>query len=231
MWEFFTALKTSEFKPQKYTGIFTGIVLFTSCFLFASKLADSRILLTVIILFVIIFINELYLKSTQPYISIAYTILCIIWIAAPVSLMNFLVFPAINSSYNPFILLGFFILTWANDSFAYIFGVTLGRHRLFERISPKKSWEGSIGGMLMTLVTAFIISKFFTGLTIYNWLIIATIIVIAGTFGDLAESLFKRSINIKDSGSLLPGHGGILDRFDSAFLAIPCVFTYLQIIK
>lgn len=231
MWEFYTAITTSVFKLQKYIGIITGIILFTGCFLYTSKFADSKVLLPVIVLVVFIFISELYLKSTQPFMSIAYTLLSIIWIAVPVSLMNFLVFPDITSSYTPVILLGFFFLTWANDSFAYIFGVTLGKHRLFERISPKKSWEGSVGGMLMTLITAYIISIFFTGLTMNNWLIIASIIVVAGTFGDLAESLFKRSFNIKDSGSILPGHGGILDRFDSAFIAIPCVFTYLQIIK
>jgi phosphatidate cytidylyltransferase len=109
--------------------------------------------------------------------------------------------------------------------------MTFGKHRLFERISPKKSWEGSIGGAIIACLSAYIISLFFKELTTIQWLILAPIVIFSATYGDLAESLFKRSINIKDSGDILPGHGGILDRFDSVFLSAPIIFVYLQLIN
>jgi phosphatidate cytidylyltransferase len=127
--------------------------------------------------------------------------------------------------------MGFFFILWANDSFAYLTGVSIGKHRLFERISPKKSWEGSIGGFVSGLLTAWVISIFFKEFDLINWIVIAAIIMIFGTFGDLVESLFKRSLKVKDSGNILPGHGGLLDRFDAVFLAAPAVFVYLILIK
>jgi phosphatidate cytidylyltransferase len=130
--------------------------------------------------------------------------------------------------YSPNILLGYFILLWIFDTAAYLIGITLGKHRLFEKISPKKSWEGFAGGVIITAGAAYLLSRFFKDLTLFNWLSIAAIIVIIGTYGDLVESMFKRSINLKDSGKILPGHGGILDRFDTLFLSAPIVFVYLQ---
>jgi phosphatidate cytidylyltransferase len=113
---------------------------------------------------------------------------------------------------------------------AYIVGMTLGKHKMFERISPKKSWEGAIGGFVFSIVAAYLISIFYNELTTIQWLIFASLIVVFGTFGDLAESMLKRSLNVKDSSSILPGHGGFLDRFDSLFLAVPAVYLYLQFI-
>ena len=110
---------------------------------------------------------------------------------------------------------------------AYIFGRWLGKHRLFERISPKKSWEGSAGGMLSAMGMAFVLAQFFTELATIDWIVITVIIVVTGTLGDLVESMLKRSLNVKDSGTLLPGHGGLLDRFDALFLSVPFVLLYL----
>jgi phosphatidate cytidylyltransferase len=130
--------------------------------------------------------------------------------------------------YNPNILLGYFILLWLFDTAAYLSGITFGRHRLFERISPKKSWEGFLGGAILTIGASYLLSMIIKDLSMLSWMTIAAIIIVMGTYGDLVESLFKRSINIKDSGKVLPGHGGLLDRFDAVFLSAPIVFVYLQ---
>jgi phosphatidate cytidylyltransferase len=127
--------------------------------------------------------------------------------------------------------LAFLIMLWASDTGAYLFGITLGKNRLFERHSPKKSWEGFVGGLLCSLLSGYIISKYFTELPLVHWLIVSVIIVSSGTLGDLSESMLKRSLSTKDSGSFLPGHGGLLDRFDGLLLAAPLVFVYLSFIK
>lgn len=232
IWEFYSITSIDEIKPQKYLGTLIAACFFVSNYLYSIKLFNGKIFLPFLLLFICIFITELYRKHRQPFTNIAFTLLGIVWIAIPVSLLNYIVFyPAPGCVYNPKILLGFFFLMWANDTGSYLVGITIGKHRLFERISPKKSWEGSIGGLIATLGISYLIARFFTELGVTDWLIIALIVVVFGTFGDLAESLLKRSINIKDSGKILPGHGGILDRFDSVFLAIPCLYAYLELIK
>jgi phosphatidate cytidylyltransferase len=126
--------------------------------------------------------------------------------------------------------LSIFIFLWCSDSGAYFVGSAIGRHRLFERISPKKSWEGSIGGGVLALVAAYVLSLFYPTLGAIEWMGMAAVVVVTGTWGDLIESCMKREMGIKDSGNILPGHGGILDRFDSAILAIPSVVVYLYIL-
>jgi phosphatidate cytidylyltransferase len=125
--------------------------------------------------------------------------------------------------------MGFFLLLWTSDTGAYLAGKSFGKTKLFERISPKKTWEGSIGGTILSLAVAYGISNVlgFDDVTTFDWMVIAVLVVIFGTFGDLFESLLKRNLHIKDSGTILPGHGGVLDRFDGLFLAIPAVFFYL----
>ena len=120
-------------------------------------------------------------------------------------------------------------MTWANDVGAYFTGILFGRTKLFERISPKKSWEGSIGGATTSIITSLVISQYFPGLNSIEWIGVSVIVVIAGTYGDLVESHFKRSIQIKDSGSIIPGHGGFLDRFDSLLIAVPFVVVFLKL--
>lgn len=144
-------------------------------------------------------------------------------------------FPHLETVYNPYILLGCFILIWTNDTFAYIIGKSIGRHKLFERISPKKTIEGFVGGMAFTLAGAYLLSEFdvfsspaFSSPAI--WVGAAVLLVIFGTLGDLVESKLKRNAGVKDSGNIMPGHGGILDRLDSIIFAIPFLFLYYQII-
>jgi phosphatidate cytidylyltransferase len=147
------------------------------------------------------------------------------FIALPFSLLSYIFF--ING-FQPLILLAVFVTIWVNDTGAYLVGVTLGKHRLFERISPKKSWEGFFGGAFFALISAYVFSLFIKDLSLIQWLIFSEIIVIFGTFGDLAESLLKRTLNMKDSGNVIPGHGGLLDRFDSMLLAAPAVYLFLS---
>jgi phosphatidate cytidylyltransferase len=135
----------------------------------------------------------------------------------------------IECSYTYEILLIYFLLIWANDTGAYLFGVSIGKHKIFPRISPKKSWEGFFGGLFFTAIVAWAISLYFHNITFAHWLVIGLLSAIIGVFGDLVESMLKRSIDVKDSGKFLPGHGGVLDRFDSVFLSAPIVFAYLKI--
>jgi phosphatidate cytidylyltransferase len=153
----------------------------------------------------------------------------VIYVVVPFSLLVITGFTQSGlSNYNPTIILGFFFLLWTSDTGAYLVGISLGKHRLFPRISPKKSWEGFFGGLVFTLIVSWVISKYFTVISLTDWVIIALIIGIFGVLGDLIESLLKRSFDTKDSGNILPGHGGILDRFDSVIFSAPLVFLYFQ---
>lgn len=139
--------------------------------------------------------------------------------------------PFLEGEYNPYIIVGMFVLIWANDTFAYIVGKSVGRRKLFERISPKKTVEGFIGGMVFTIAGAYLLGLYYTFLTPPQWMIFAAILVLFGTLGDLVESKLKRKAGVKDSGTIMPGHGGILDRLDSILFAIPFLFLYYQIIN
>jgi len=229
MYELYTLSKKDEISPLKIYGILVGSVIFVANFLFVNNIMSAKCFLPIIPLIIGIFIIELYRKSDQPFTNIGFTILGLLYIAVTLSFANYIVIDD-QLNYNPHLLLGFFFLMWSYDTLAYVFGVSFGKHRLFERISPKKSWEGFIGGTLSSIGIAYIVSLLFKELSFFDWAIVALIVSIAGTFGDLVESAFKRSIDEKDSGKILPGHGGILDRFDAVFLALPLFYVYLQII-
>ena len=130
-------------------------------------------------------------------------------------------------AFHPNIIFGLLLLTWANDTGAYLIGSQIGRTKLFPRISPKKTWEGSLGGVLVAFMTAYLLSLFFKDLVLKDWLILAFLVSIFGSIGDLVESMLKRSLKIKDSGNLLPGHGGMLDRFDAFLFLLPFAAAYL----
>ena len=134
------------------------------------------------------------------------------------------------SQYNPILPLSIFIFNWVNDTGAYCTGMLFGKHRLFERISPKKSWEGSIGGAVFSIIAAIVLAHFFTFLSTGVWIGLGLTVVVFGTWGDLTESLMKRTLGIKDSGNILPGHGGMLDRFDSTLMAVPAAVVYLYLV-
>ena len=182
-----------------------------------------------------ILISELYYKKENPVNNMAYALMSQMYIALPFALLNVLAFQSQNetasSVYNPIFPLSIFIFTWVNDTGAYCAGVLFGKHRLFERISPKKSWEGSFGGCVFSIIAAIVISRYFPLLSLSQWIGLALTVVVFGTWGDLVESLIKRKIGIKDSGNILPGHGGLLDRFDSTLMAVPAAVLYLYIIS
>jgi len=213
----------------KYYGIFVSIVVFLLIYLMGENLIPPHLLFSLAPLFFISFILEIYRNTKNPIQNIALSLFPVFYLAIPLSLSSYMI--TYFQQDNPYILLGFFILIWTNDTFAYLTGVTLGKHRLLERISPKKSWEGFFGGLLFSLGMGIVLGQFFHELTQFQWAGMAVLITLTGTYGDLAESMFKRSMNIKDSGKILPGHGGILDRFDGVIMAAPFVVLYLYFIS
>ena len=231
MCEFYRIINKDRLLTQKYLGVITGVTLFVVNFFYAQAVAGSEWFLILIFLVALMFISELYRGKDRPFDNIASSVLGVVYIAVPFSALNYFVFPngSGGAGFTPEILLGFFFLMWASDTGAYLAGSKFGRHRLFERISPKKSWEGFAGGVLLSMAVAFILSYCFKMLSLTDWLIISGLVSVFGVYGDLNESMLKRSLNIKDSGTILPGHGGFLDRFDSVLLAAPIVFIYLRL--
>jgi len=229
--EFYGLVKKSKtIKPIKFWGAISNTALVIILTLVASTIISPKYIAIPIMMLFANFIIELYRKNETPFLNIAYTILGSIYIVIPFAMLYHLGFYTTNGfteNYSFQIILGFFLLLWTNDTGAYLAGRFFGKHKLFERISPKKTWEGSIGGGIVTILIAYVLSIFFTNLNLTNWIVIGVLITIFGGLGDLVESMLKRSLNIKDSGSILPGHGGILDRFDGLLLASPFVYCYL----
>lgn len=214
--------------PLKFWGTFSGLSIFTLTFLVEKAMLSGDLYFLLFPILSFVFLIKLYRKSDEkPFTNIAFTFLGIIYVAIPFSLLNFIAFAPGYYSFQ--IVLGCLLLMWANDTGAYFAGVNFGKTKLFSRISPKKSWEGSIGGTIITFLVAYGLSYFFQHLLQWQWFTIAAIIVIVGTYGDLVESLFKRSMEIKDSGSAIPGHGGFLDRFDGLLLSTPFIAAFLKL--
>ena len=226
--EFYHLVSTPSVKPQKITGIILAISIYLPVYQYAVKQQSLQNLLLCVPLVIAIIIVELYRKQPHPFHNIAYTLLGVIFVAIPFYFFYALAF--IDGIYNMHYPLAFLVLLWASDTGAYLFGSQLAKRKLFERHSPKKSWEGFIGGVFTCVLVALAISYYFTELPCAHWLVVALMIAVVGTFGDLSESMLKREVSVKDSGSLLPGHGGILDRFDGLLLAAPLVFVYLILV-
>jgi phosphatidate cytidylyltransferase len=172
---------------------------------------------------------KLYKKfERKPFTNIAFTFLGIVYVAVPFVLLNVAVFR--DGSYNYQVILGALLILWASDTGAYFAGTRFGKRKLFERISPKKTWEGFVGGAVLALIFAWGCSLYLHSLRPQDWIIVGVLIIVGGTFGDLIESLLKRSIEIKDSGDSLPGHGGFLDRFDGLLISAPFIAAYLKLV-
>lgn len=216
---------------NKNITMLAGVYLYMAVMAFCTNLSGSKIFLPYLLLIMYLMISELYLKKENPVMNWAYSMLSQLYIALPFAMLNVLSFhtnPMDTSvSYNPILPLSVFVFIWLSDTGAYCVGSLIGRHRLFERISPKKSWEGSIGGGIVAIGSSFIFAHYFPIMNMAEWAGLALIVVIFGTWGDLTESLLKRQLHIKDSGAILPGHGGMLDRFDSALMTIPAAVVYL----
>ena len=241
-----TALSVNEFlrivSKTNSIKVSRPIVIMGSCYLFfafwlnSSTQGAAMVVFVPYLLFLLYcYIKELYKNHPDPIANLGIIALSQFYIALPLALINVLAFgdfTCFSSSANHYAIpLAMYIFIWINDTGAYLCGITLGRHRLFPRISPKKSWEGSIGGALSTIASAFAVAHFFTFMNTWQWVGMALVVVVFGTFGDLTESMIKRHIGIKDSGHILPGHGGFLDRLDSMLFAIPAVLIYLYILS
>ena len=235
IWEFTGLVNEREgVQVNRFISTVAGVYFFVAMAGHCSGFVDSdTVFIPYLITIVYLLVAELYLKAKDPINNWAYTMLSQMYIALPFSMLNVLAFP--QSGIYSFVLpLSVFVFLWINDTGAYLCGSLLGRHKLFPRISPGKSWEGSVGGGLLVVCVAvlvwYLLNLYFPGesnLTALQWAGLGLVVVVFGTWGDLVESLFKRTLGIKDSGNILPGHGGMLDRFDSSLLAIPAAVVYL----
>jgi phosphatidate cytidylyltransferase len=229
LYEFYRLVSSEIIKPQRASGIVLGFTIYSSVSFYFLKGEEWRnTFLIVVPLAVLVFLVELYRKSQAPFHNIAYTFLGIIFAVIPFNFFHAIGF--LEGEYNFHFPMAFLLMLWAFDTGAYLFGIKFGKTLLFERHSPKKSWEGLLGGMGISLLVSLIISRFYTELPALHWAVISVIIGVSGTYGDLTESMLKRNMNKKDSGSLLPGHGGLLDRFDGLLLSAPLVFIYLYFV-
>jgi phosphatidate cytidylyltransferase len=237
IWEYCGLVNQREaVTVNRFICTVAGVYFFFAVAYFCSDVygggAKSMVFIPYLVTIIYLLVTELYSKQPDPINNWAYTMLSQMYIALPFSLINVLAFtstPDGRVMFNTILPLSVFIFLWTNDTGAYCVGSLLGRHKLFPRISPGKSWEGSVGGALFVLAAAWAISYFFDGtiLTTIQWLGLGLVVAVFGTWGDLVESLFKRTLGIKDSGNILPGHGGMLDRFDSSLIAIPAAVVYL----
>lgn len=229
--EFYKLAKQSDSSPQKMVGSVLGLLIFILSFLITNSLISRVYILLLIPFLFFVFVAELFNKNNNSLKNSAITIAGLIYVALPFSLLNFIVFTEISgrNTFYPWVLVGIFIIIWTYDSMAYVFGSLLGKHKIAANISPEKSWEGLIGGAIFAVIAGIVNAVIFQELNIINWIIIALITVVFGTTGDFFESKLKRKIGIKDSGNILPGHGGLLDRFDSLLFAIPIIFVWLHL--
>lgn len=226
--------KSKTINPLGFWGIVTSAVLFVLYTLSHKGIIEDKFLFVVVILIFLTFIFELFRKKSHPFVNITYTIIGCVYVALPFAMLynlghfdNY----SFSDSFNYQLIFGILFIQWANDTGAYLAGMSIGKHKLFERISPNKTWEGAIGGLLLAVGVAYACSVFLGVIDIVDWIVIGILIVIFGSFGDLVQSQLKRSLSIKDSGNILPGHGGILDRFDGLIISVPIVYSYLQLIS
>lgn len=223
--------KIQNVRPLRTTGFIAALLLYLTIAFVSLGEISIALLLAIPSLFVLVFVVGLLCKQEKSFTDAVYTVTGLIYVVIPFALLGAIGNPMfVNGSYYPEIVLGFFVLMWAYDVFAYLVGSLIGKHALMKRVSPKKSWEGFVGGAVFSILAAYLISLLSDELNSVHWIIIALIIITFGTLGDLTESALKRQVGTKDSGSLLPGHGGILDRFDGVVFSAPLVLVYLIIV-
>jgi len=220
---------SNQIHVNKTLSFVGGLLLFGCSYLFSSALAPLQVYSIYGLYVLLVFLTELFRKNANPINNWAYFILGQVLIALPFSTLPTILF-ADNHQAEPILLLSLFFTIWVNDTGAYLVGISVGKHRMFERVSPKKSWEGFFGGAVLALVSGYVFSLFIPSISLFHWFVFSEIIVVFGTFGDLLESLLKRTLAVKDSGDVIPGHGGFLDRFDSMLLAAPAALIYLLLI-
>ncbi len=234
--EFYRLCEKGGVKPMRFLGLAASLALFglffTVFILGIGKSAVGDLIPALLLYFILIvssaFICELWRKSTTPIANIATTLMGVIYVAMPMAFVLFIP-QMLTDIWSPMVMLAFISIIWINDVFAYLVGVSIGKHRLCERISPKKSWEGFFGGLIGAVGASLLYGHLFDG-NIWVWGGLGLITSLTGVAGDLVESMFKREVNVKDSGNMIPGHGGFLDRFDALYMAVPFVYVYLLIV-
>lgn len=237
--EFYRLAKASGAQPQVNMGTFAGVILFCTSFHIFEQLYDGYplsmelivgLLLSLLLYLFLIFVVEVFRAKEHPMRNVAVTIMSLIYVSLPMSLMLFIPLMLGGGVWRAEAFLFYLFIVWGNDVFAYLVGVSIGRHRMCERISPKKSWEGFVGGVLGAMAMGAL-GNVVVGGGYALWLGLAAIVAISSVLGDLVESMFKREAGVKDSGNIMPGHGGILDRFDALLVSIPFAFIYLMIVR
>lgn len=242
IWEFTGLVNQREhITVNRFICTAAGVFFFIAVAGFCGELTSSSVFIPYLLTVVYLFCAGLFTRNADPINDWAYSMMSQMYIALPLSCLNVLAFRygADGVEYNFLLPLSIFVFLWMNDTGAYCTGSLLGRHKLFPRVSPGKSWEGSVGGAIIVVLVAVLMSwvdeshllasfgATETGLTLAQWIGLGLVVVVFGTLGDLVESLFKRTLGIKDSGNILPGHGGMLDRFDSSLMAIPTSVVYV----
>lgn len=233
LWEFGGLVKHYEnANLQRAVNVLGGVYLFIATFVYANGLTDGKIFLPYLLFIMLTMIAELYYKAPNPINNWAFTFFAQVYCAGSFSMLNFIGAepgtPGVMS-YTPLFIMAIFIFVWLDDTGAYLVGSLIGKRKLFERISPKKSWEGFLGGLILVLASSQAFAWYSPEISRLNWLGLAATVVLFGTWGDLIESLLKRTLGVKDSGNVLPGHGGMLDRFDSVMLAVPASYIYIEL--
>lgn len=239
VWEFTGIVNNIEnVSVNRFLSTVAAVYFFLGMAGYCSGIVPSAVFIPYLLTVVYMFVSELYTKAPNSINNWAYTMLSQMYIALPFATLNVLAFRGIGDMvyYNYLIPLSVFIFLWTNDTGAYLSGSLFGKHKLFPRVSPGKSWEGSIGGGIFVIIAAIIIGYLANDgaahrLSIQEWVGLGLVVTFFGTWGDLVESLFKRTLGVKDSGTILPGHGGMLDRFDSSLMAIPAAVIYLYTLQ
>lgn len=237
--EFYKLARETGLSPQRWMGLAVGVLLFALNFIvfrqFSRSVTDEAggavlyLLLYIGLLLPTLFVCELFRRSATPLANLGATLLGVLYVAVPLSLLLYVPVLAGDGVWRPETVLCYIFIIWANDVFAYLVGMTFGRHRLCERLSPKKSWEGFFGGLAGAVVTG-LAAAYALDANYWVWGGLALVASLSGVAGDLVESMFKREAGVKDSGQVIPGHGGVLDRFVALLLSAPYVFLYLLLV-
>jgi len=235
--EYYRIVRRPGMEPLVISGMASGILIYCIATAIAADILPAKRFAIITAIIPLIIISELFRKQEMPFDSLAHTLFPLFYIVLPLSLLPFSAFSHSgistllkhNIDFSPGMVVGFTLLLWTNDTMAYLAGVSLGRHKLLERISPNKTWEGFVSGLLFTIAIAYFFPNWPGILNRWQWIVVAIIISVTGTFGDLTESMLKRSLGIKDSGKVMPGHGGFLDRFDSVLISFPFVYLFIYL--